>query len=256
MTRTLLYYSICTWFRIRGAIAGPLLFLATTLAVELSFWHAVGQSTGTIGHYTTADMLAYSCCALITSQVIACIGEPDALAQQIETGDLDRYLVRPLAYLRHLGILQLGMCLARLLLLVPLACVALTLLQTKFSWQLPWLMLLTLPGAAILNALLNQMIGTLTFYFRDSYAFVQFKETMFWILTGALLPLDFFPHAISQWLLYCPPAYLTYYPVQVMLGRMPLLPVLVGQLAWGLVAYGFAMLGWRRGVQHYQAYGG
>jgi ABC-2 type transport system permease protein len=253
--RTLVASAVRMAFRVRGSFVGPLTFLAVTFAVEGSFWYSV-SAEGSVGDYTRSGIIFYAFLALIASQVVTCVGEPDQLPEKIETGLLDAYLLRPRHFLSQMGSIQLGNCLARVMVFLPLALASDLILRGGTAWTSQLYLFVLLPLAGLINYLINQILYTLTFYFRQSYAFVAAKETLFWVLSGALIPLDLFPLDVQSLLKVFPPAYVTFLPVKVALGDAAFLEVLVGQVAMIGVLAAVALGAWRIGVRHYQAYGG
>ncbi len=248
-------YSFRSWFRVRGGVLGPSVFLAIMFTVEGSFWSQL-SGLGTVGNYSSSEILAYAFISLVVSQVVACTGEPDGTSQKIESGQLDSLLIRAYGYLPQMFWHQIGISLARLLWLVPLvaAVEAFCLGQIRVPGLLS--MLVTLPLGAGINFLINQILATGTFYFRDSYSLVVFKETLFWIASGALIPLDLFPSPVAAVLSILPGAYLGFLPVKVALGQASFSSLVTGQLLYLGVLGAIAQWSWFFGVRRYQAYGG
>ena len=257
MNLTLMHLASVTFYRVRGSLLGPAVFLTMMFAIEGSFWSQLSaKEDGSVGTYSTSQLLFYSFCALLIHQWTSCSGETDSLAAKIESGALDRYLLRPISFLQHMTHVQLGVVLARSLTLLPVL-LAIGLLLRPEGFSVGWLALVVIiPLAGIMNFLLNNTLAALTFYFRESYAFVSFKETLFWVLSGTLIPLDFFPTFIQQALPYFPPAYVVYYPTQILLGRAEPLPVFVGMAILTVACWFVFTLVWGRGLGRYQAFGG
>jgi ABC-2 type transport system permease protein len=256
VNRTIAAYAFKTWFRVRGSFAGPLVFLSLMFLVEGSFWTALGGRAGRIAAYSRPQMLLYIFGALIISQVSACIGEPDGLAEKIESGSLDGFLLRPQSYLVQMGSIQTGLCLARMTVLAPILIACEWALTGRVSWSAQAALLVLLPFAAALNFLINQSLLTLTFYYRDSYALVVFKETLFWALSGMMIPLDLFPGPIARAARLLPSAYIVYYPAKVLSGELSWTAVILPQLAYLAFFFAVAWWIWAAGVKRYQAYGG
>lgn len=256
MNRELVKASFRVFFRVRGAVLGPLVLLAIMFAVEGSFWWSVSRSSGDLGGYGARGIILYVFAALLVSQITACSGEPDSLSAKIESGRLDAFLLRPTDLFRIMASIQLGMCAARAVTLLPvLFGLELWLAEAVTPARLFWLPPLLSMGA-LLNLLVNSTISNLTFVFRDSYAFVVLKETLFWVLSGALIPLDLFPGWVRGALTWFPPAYVVYFPTKVALGQEDGGQVLLVGLSFLALAAVTFQVSFRLGVRRYQAFGG
>jgi ABC-2 type transport system permease protein len=248
-------YAFLSWFRVRGGVIGPSVFLAIMFTVEGSFWSHLSDQ-GSLSGYSSAEILAYAFISLVVSQVVACTGEPDSASQKIEAGQLDPLLIRPYGFLPQMFCHQVGISLARLLWLVPLVALVEIACLGEVRWPGLFSLVITLPLGAGMNFLINQILATGTFYFQDSYFLVTFKETLFWIASGALIPLDLFPKSVATGLSLLPPAYIGFFPVKVALGQASFSSLVAAQLLYVMVLTAIASLTWTLGVRRYQAYGG
>jgi ABC-2 type transport system permease protein len=186
--------------------------------------------------------------------VVACLGQADSLSEKIESGELDSFLLRPISTLWIFSTIQIGDVLGRLVLAIPMLLTLQFIFESSSYLSILQGTVLFL-GAGIMNGLLNNVLATLTFWLRESYAFVIFKETLFWMLSGALFPLDLLPSQVKLIVTHLPMAYTIFAPVQFLSGKMNFWPILFGQLLWILMFAGVAELMFARGKQRYQAYG-
>lgn len=256
MSAEIVVSSFKTWFRVRGGFSGPAVFLVIMFFVEGAFWRAVSGHSGAVGGYTGSRILLYLFSALVISQICACVGEPDALSRRVESGGLDAFLLRPAGYVGQMLSVQLGLTLARAATLWPLLPLSELMLTGDIHWRAQAAALALLPAASAINFLINLALGTLSFYFRDSYAFVIFKETLCWVLNGTLIPLDLLPAKAAAAAMALPPAFVVYHPAKVALGETPFLAVLSCQALFLALLWLAACGAWELGVRSYQAYGG
>lgn len=245
-----------SWFRFRGSLLAPLVFISMMFVIEGSFWTSMSHSGGVLAHYSQNQLLIYVLSALVISQINAVIGEPDQLAGRIESGDLETFLTRPISLLYQLGAVQVGMTLARLVVFVPI----LIAIQIYFSGSMALVSLFgflsIIFASSLLNFFINFGLSTLTFYFREAYAFVVFKETLWWILSGALIPLDLFSDHLRDLFLFLPSSYVIYYPAKILMGEPVNIVRVAGVCAfWIFVCGGIASWMWALGIRKYQAYG-
>ncbi len=247
-------FAFVSWFRVRGAIFGPYFFIIMMMLIEGSFWNSISGDGG-VGGYSANSILFYSFSALVFFQITSSSGDPDNLSGNIESGRLDSFLVKPCSYFYQMCSLQLGQVLARFVCFFPfLALISFFLRPEAISFLMPSLLLGL--AAGILNFLINHCISVMTFHLRESQALLGWKETLFWILSGTLVPLDFFPQVFREMLIYFPPAYVVYYPVQFLMGKVSLFQVLFFQILFISVVYMIFEVSWSHGLKKYQAYGG
>jgi ABC-2 type transport system permease protein len=244
------------WFRGRGSFLGPFVFLLMMFLIEGSFWHSLTKSEGSIGTYTSNQVILYAFLALLFSQITACIGEPDQLSDKIESGELDRYLLRPLSFLQQMSGMQIGLTAARFIAFLPLIFYLLFLFKSSPSASDFLFFAISIFLASLLNFLMNQLLSMATFYLHESYALVILKETLFWILSGALIPLDLFSPQVATVLKVLPSAAVVFLPAKVLMGHASGLQVLGLQFFYIVIFVGLNQIVWRRSVRHYQAYGG
>ena len=255
MSPALIFASFKSWFRVRAGLAGPVAFLAIMFLVEGAFWTRVGGG-GAIAGYAGSRMLLYVYSALVVSQIVACTGEPDSLSRRVESGGLDAFLLRPSGYVEQMLSIQLGQTLARTAALWPLLPLCESALTGSVRWDRQLSALALLPAASAINFLINHCLAALTFYYRDSYAFVIFKETLCWVLGGTLIPLDLLPGKLAAAAGALPPAFVVFYPAKAVLGDVPADAVLAGQALFLVLLWLTASVSWSVGVRRYQAYGG
>lgn len=253
---TIVKLAFTSWFRVRGGMVGPLVFLTLMFLVEGSFWTSLGKSSGVIGPYSTSDALLYALLALIVYQITACAGEPDSLSEKIESGTLDGYLLKPASYITQMLQVQAGLCLARALALLPLIVACQYWIHGRVLWA-PCLVIapvFILAGA--INFIINHCLALFTFYWRESYALVVFKETLFWVLSGTLIPLDLFPAAFAKLFQALPASLVVFYPAKVLMNQKAAWEVLTHQTVALVLLLALASFLWAKSLKKYQAYGG
>ncbi|RYE59498.1 MAG: hypothetical protein EOP48_00720 [Sphingobacteriales bacterium] len=244
------------FFRVKGGILGPLVLLLTLYLVEGSFWQGLIDKSPTIADYHHLDLLFYSLTSLTIFQITSVAGDPDSLSGHIENGSLTMYLLNPCPYLERMLSIQIAAIAARSLVFLPLLFLILWFVGFPFSANQVLGLVAILPLAGLLNFLINSIISMLSFWLNGSYAFVQIKETLFWVLSGALIPLDFLPIQLSSILKFFPPAYVVYFPARIFIGKEDFWPIAsgsIGSLAIFFTVYGLIM---GRGLVKFQSHGG
>lgn len=226
-------------------------------------WFAVMSRNPTAFNYSTSEMLTY---VLGTSLIRALVfGQRSIDAQnEIGSGDLNNYLVKPLSYFRY----WFSRDLADKLLNILFSVMEITLL---FLWLRPPIYVQTDP--LYLTGFLVAAVFAMLMYFYFSFLV---SMTTFWIpeengwpqrffifvilefFSGGLFPLDILPRAAYAVIGKLPSAYFLNTPLQIYLGRLDpwqMATSLFMMVFWIAVLRLLANRTFRKGLTIYGAYG-
>ena len=207
-------YAFIETLRVRGIFVGPAFLIGLLYLIELSFW-STATNDNPIGHYNRADIIHYILWSVLVFQLTTVAGLTDSLSEYIEEGQIERFLLLPknlLVFFLQYGV---GQLLARIFLFSPFILGVIFFSGTSPTlWLLPAFLL----AGLIINICFTFALSCLTFKFRDAYAFVIIKDTLAWMLSGALIPLDLFPLVFQRVFQFLPFQYVAFMPTQVALG--------------------------------------
>ena len=103
---------------------------------------------------------------------------------------------------------------------------------------------------------LQFLVGLLAFWLEETWILRVILMTTAQFLSGAILPLEFYPEAFVNLLDYTPFPYLTYIPIKIFQGdSINLLNASLILLFWSLLVYAINHLLFKRGVRLYTAAG-
>jgi ABC-2 type transport system permease protein len=118
---------------------------------------------------------------------------------------------------------------------------------------------LSLAGAWLLTFGTFIVIGALAFFLEKSMALVEVYFGLFMLLSGYLIPLDLMPSWLGDTARWLPFRYMLGTPVELLIGRMPdvasAAEAVAAQWAWASAMMIAAVLVWRAGIRHFEAYG-
>jgi ABC-2 type transport system permease protein len=111
----------------------------------------------------------------------------------------------------------------------------------------------------LVGFLFEATIGMIGFWFLEVTSFLYIVNTLNFFVSGHMFPLDLLPEGLVYVLRLLPFHYLAYFPAMVFLGKIE-----GSELWWGLlievgwVVFFAVTARWlyRRGLEHYSAYGG
>jgi ABC-2 type transport system permease protein len=179
--------------------------------------------------------------------------------REVVEGKLSPYLLQPIDPVWRHFFSHVSERFARLPFIVMLVALFL-LLYPQAAW-LPSLGQLGLGLMAIalafcLRFLMQYTFGLLSFWTERATAVEQFWYLIYTFLSGMIAPLEVFPEAVQQWVLWTPFPYLIYFPAHILIGQ----PVDIGQgllavTGWGLMFLALNRWLWRRGLRQYSGMG-
>lgn len=119
--------------------------------------------------------------------------------------------------------------------------------------------LATLAAALLAFAIyssINLLIGISAVFAEHTLGLQRAKNAMMDLFGGVLLPLSFYPAWAQDLLLLLPFQAVTYTPVSLYLGTLPILPSLLVQLVWLVLLLALVRLLWRQAVGRLTIHGG
>jgi ABC-2 type transport system permease protein len=239
-------------------------FSLIPLFATISLWRAVyAGSTGNVGGYTLAQMIAYYLALTIVDSLTAVTEDDWQIASEIKDGQISQFLLKPIDYLTY------RLCLYFSGRLVFTVCaffpVALFVFAHRRYFDLPpdlatWFWFgLSLVMTALLQFFISYTMALLAFWVLEVSTFIFILFAVEYLAGGHLFPLDILPPAVQQILLFTPFPYQLFFPVNVFLGRVSgdaLRHGLLVQFCWVIATYALARFVWSRGIRKYSAVGG
>jgi ABC-2 type transport system permease protein len=235
--------------------------LAYTMpAIMLALWSEVASSAP-IGRFGPMQLRAYFLAALVVRLATGAwvVWE---LNTEVRQGTLSQRLLRPvhpiIAYLAE-NVAALPMRLAITLVLFA-ACLPF-LADGSFTRD-PLQLALVVPslvGAFLLTFLVMACVGTLALFWESSLSVYDLWLSLYTVLSGYVMPLEFFPEGVRGAVRYLPFRSMMAFPVENMLGlvdRRAALTDLALQWGWVALFLGLLVVTWRAGMRRFQAFGG
>ena len=111
--------------------------------------------------------------------------------------------------------------------------------------------------AQIIGILISVFIGLFSFYIEDSSPF-YWMYSKFIILLGVIFPLEFFPESIQKVLVFTPVYVTAYGPAKLFVdfSMDKFVPIILAQLMYIFIAYGFCMILFGSSVKKLNVNGG
>jgi ABC-2 type transport system permease protein len=238
-----------------------LLFWLISPIVFLAVWASIATANGTVGGLNTNDFVVYYLMMLFVSIVTADI-TIHVFTHKIQDGSLSSELLLPVhPVLMRALIVNLGFKALQLIVFIPAWMLLIAVFQPQFG--------VTGQSAALgaiacvlgfgVNFLLGAIIACIAFWTTRVYtldALIRFAIGR--MLSGEFVPLQLLPMVLQTVALVAPFQYGLYFPVQVILNKLPQNQVWFGfamQLLWIAVLAGVFALQWRSAIKKYSAVG-
>lgn len=232
-------------------------------SVHFFIWQAVyaGRADTELYGFSLAQMITYISVGWI-SRSFYFSNIDDEINNLVSSGQISTYLLRPVNFQLMLIARAIGESLFRITFFsTPIAVVLLFL----FPILLPagvgdWLLFCysTFVGFFILVQF-NFLIGLLAFYFKSIDGVMRAKYYLVQLLSGLLLPIEFFPGWAQQILNMLPFKMIASVPLNFYLGKIPAVAVpgvIFGQLLWLLLLYLIGRACWQSAFSRLTLQGG
>jgi len=238
-----------------------LLYWLVSPIVYLAVWTTVANSQGSVQGFTANDFVTYYLTLLIVDALTSDI-TLYLVAYKIQDGTLAGELLKPVhPILTNTLISNLAFKALTVIGLVPVWLVLCLLFQPDFSSVTPESLLLAIPAVILgfgISFLLGATITCVAFWTTRVHALHEFYYALVILFAGQFVPLELMPPIIQQIAQFLPFQLLKYFPIQLILGKLPV-EVIVRDFALGLVWFGLALAlfqwVWRVGIKRFSAVG-
>lgn len=234
------------------------------IIIQVFLWLAVYGGTGDaeMYGYSFSQMIAYVVVASLVGRVVN-TGVENAINDDIHSGGLAKYLVKPIAYIPFRMMNTLGAKLFSLGILFVFAAVTITVLQLVIGFPLSIQNLLLFAPALLLGLTLNFfvffLVSMLAFWLTEVGAFFMTIQVIILVVSGGVFPITVMGEGFVEVMNWLPFIYTTYFPINVLTGEEALGSILTGfgiQIVWIALLAVLSVCVWRRGIRRYVAVGG
>lgn len=228
----------------------------------LYLWQSVTSQTPSIGSYSSRELMTYLIGALFFNGIVSFGAAGDQVNDEIQRGELNRYLAQPLPALGAWLTTDLARHSLRTLYLLG----TLGVLVALFSRELlppidAWHALAAIASVGLAYGIIYHWIVLLalaSFWLTDSWSLRFGFRIVAEFGTGAFIPLTFFPGWLQTICFALPFKFLAYVPMQLYLGRLTgaeTTRAFLEAAVWLLALIGLTQLVWQRGLRRYEGVG-
>ena len=177
------------------------------------------------------------------------------MGYQIRTGTMILNLIKPMEYRTYELFVVIGFVVAPFFMVLLPTFVIVSVIT---GWAIPLGLNLVLFFPALLFALLvsyyiDFFVGTICLYTESTWGINTAKEVVVLLLSGAVIPLAFFPEGLRRVMEYLPFRAIFDIPLQILMGRTTgwsqVLSMYGVQLIWIVVMYILGGLFWKKSIK-------
>lgn len=237
---------------------------AFTVLVTYYLWRAIYNSSPdtVIGGFDFQQITSYIIISFLTSIIVSLTsGIDNMIAFEITEGRIAMNLIKPINYRMYCFSIMLGKMLFNAMTTVIPFMLILTLtglLEAASITEMFLYALSCLLGFTIIN-LFGFCFSMFAFYTTYYFGISMAKTVIVGFLSGATIPLTFFPSAIEKVLSILPFSSMNYTPVMIYLGKLTGYEALVAiglQIFWIIFFFGLGSFLWMQAVKRLTILGG
>ncbi|MGL4373683.1 MAG: ABC transporter permease [Turicibacter sp.] len=234
------------------------------LIVTYYLWKAIYGSSeeSIINGFTFNEMVIYVIMSFLTSLIISTDISYDIMSE-VKDGSIAINLVRPINYEKRMLFQGLGNVLYNFVVIFIIGSIALTLFLYHSGMTLSiWRVIayfISIVFGILLNFYYSYMFGLLSFKFTNMWGLSQIMGAITQLLSGALIPIVFFPEWAQGLFNFLPFSSMIYTPTMIYLGKisgMEVINALVIQIIWVIILSLGAKILWKKLIKQLVILGG
>jgi ABC-2 type transport system permease protein len=232
------------------------------VVIQTALWIVIyGGQGSTLFGFTFAQMVAYTVIAQLVSRLVR-TGFEYELNDDIRTGSLDRYLVKPVGYFGFRLFAFLGDKAVQTVVMGTLLAVAVAILSgvlgLSVSVSAVVLFCLALAVAFVFNFLLFWCVGLAGFWLTEIGFLFEAVRIVIIAASGGIFPIAVFGPRAERVLSLLPFKFTIQFPTELLCGRVPtgdILPSFALAFVWLAVLVFLSQVLWNRGLRRFAAVG-
>lgn len=231
------------------------------ILTQYYLWKVVFQQQAMINHFTFQDTATYLVLAWVIRPFYSTVGLSRDIQDKFLIGRISYDLLLPTNYQLYNTLITYGQNCARLVITgIPtfFMFVCVLGLETPTSINLI-AFIISIHLSFTISTTLSMIVGLCTVYLKNIEGAIQLQGFLISILSGALVPLAFFPPILQRISEILPFRYLVFTPITIYLGKLTAYEIftqLAIQLIWCLVLILITQLFMQKAMRKMEVFGG
>lgn len=234
--------------------------------VSFFLWKATFSSSNRADFlgFSLANMVVYIFVSFFTSTVVDSWAGWN-LGAEIKSGDISMRIIKPVNFIQTFLFHELGeKALTRFVLFIPVI-IGIELYRSfitgivQFSISLFFLYIFSLLLAALLNFYINICYGFIAFFIKNLWGSQMMKNAIIAFMSGAIIPIAFFPKQIQSVFTILPFSSVNYTPIMIYIGMYNCNQIIIRlllQIFWLFVFVCLSKVIWKYAIKRLCVQGG
>lgn len=232
--------------------------------IQVFLWIAIydGSSDNVLYGYKFPQMIAYIVIAAFVNRIVNS-GVENVINDDIHSGGIAKYLIKPIGYISFRMLHVLGQKLSSIITMLFFTVGAIVILHRTTGFEIHFAPLLIFIPALVLGLILNFfiffIISMLAFWLTEVGSFFMTIQVIVTVISGGIFPIAVLGDCFVKIMKFLPFIYTTYFPAQLFTGAIQTADIWTGvglQIFWiGFLSFISVVL-WRAGSKRYVAVGG
>jgi ABC-2 type transport system permease protein len=234
------------------------------LFVTYYLWKAIYRSSDSliIKGFTLNEMIIYVLISFITT-VITSSDISHSISREVKDGSIAINLIRPINYKKRMFFESLGNLMYNFIIVFLIGFIIVTILQVVYSGSFSImnvvLYFISIFAGFIINFYYSYIFGLLSFKVTNMWGLAQIMNAISQLLSGALIPIVFFPNWIQGIFNFLPFSSMIYTPSMIYIGKLTNIEIIKAisiQFLWVLILMIIAKLMWKALIKELTILGG
>lgn len=224
-------------------------------------WLAVLPSGTILFGYNQSLILTYVLGTTIVGSFVFS-SQTDRIGENINSGDLSTFLIRPLKYFTYWFSRDIGHKVLNVIFSFIEVFILYLILKPPLFIQNNLIIIFSVVTAILLAIVLNffisSILGLIAFWSPEVWAPRFIVYILIQFLSGMFFPIDILPSIFRTILELSPIPYLAYFPLKIYLGQLSIQQIIQGLIImsfWVLIFFIFRNFIWNKGLKEYTAQG-
>ncbi|WP_339148484.1 MULTISPECIES: ABC-2 family transporter protein [unclassified Sutcliffiella] len=230
-----------------------------SIGALILFYSTIYDGRQEINNYSSSEMINFILIIkLITLFMFQTVCYE--VADTIKQGNLSKYLVMPQNYFLYLFFKTMSTKIIELICGSILISILMLILRVnlKVSFYNFIYVIIAVAIGTIISFQIGIIIGLLAFWLEEIFALIWTLMVVISLISGQIIPIDFFPKNISNILEYLPTASIGYFPTKIIIGHYTIQEMnsyIIVFCGWIIVLTLVSMLCWKMGLKKFSAVG-
>ncbi|QUH19299.1 ABC transporter permease [Alkaliphilus sp. B6464] len=242
-------------------IISQIIFGSVPLLINIFLWKSIFfyRNGHSIGNYDYNNIVSYFILVYFIQQMTESRSLSVELGDDIQSGNLNSQLLKPISFvkMKFLYFFSKKISFSLLRLIPVILFFIISRLKLEINSRNLLLFIVAFIMAIIIQFIMGFILGVITFWFEENTAILDFFRNIALLLSGAIVPLSFFPNLFFRIVSFLPFQLTLYFPIEILLNNLDLMAIRNGlllQLLWVIIIGVLAIFLWRKGRKKYSGY--